>query len=144
MKAPPVGKSSNNWLLIHNGPLHTACQRQITLRPAHWPRGPRLTNNSDSKVHGANMGPIWADRTQMGPMLAPWTLLDGHRAFHSVTVTKLEVSRDFVRSRLSFRMIIMIQHHWKHEKVNKKAPAGFRWLNKISLSNNNIRTWISH
>ena len=25
----------------------------------------------DSKVHGANMGPIW------GPMLAPWTLLSG-------------------------------------------------------------------
>ena len=26
----------------------------------------------DSKVYGANMGPIWG---QMGPMLAPWTLL---------------------------------------------------------------------
>ena len=24
------------------------------------------------------MRPIWADRTQMGPMLAPWTLLSGH------------------------------------------------------------------
>ena len=31
----------------------------------------------DSKVHGANMGPIWADRAQVGPMLAPWTLLSG-------------------------------------------------------------------
>ena len=31
----------------------------------------------DNKVHGANMGPIWADRTQMGPMLAPSTLLSG-------------------------------------------------------------------
>ena len=29
----------------------------------------------DSKVHGANMGPTWADRTHVGPMLAPWTLL---------------------------------------------------------------------
>ena len=31
----------------------------------------------DNKVHGANMGPVWADRTQVGPMLAPWTLLSG-------------------------------------------------------------------
>ena len=31
----------------------------------------------DSKVHGTNMGPSGADRTQMGPMLAPWTLLSG-------------------------------------------------------------------
>ena len=28
-----------------------------------------------SKVHGAIMGPSGADRTQVGPMLAPWTLL---------------------------------------------------------------------
>ena len=31
----------------------------------------------DSKLHGANMGPIWADMTQVGPMLAPWILLSG-------------------------------------------------------------------
>ena len=31
----------------------------------------------DSKVHGANMGPYGADRTQVGPMLAPWTLPSG-------------------------------------------------------------------
>ena len=31
----------------------------------------------DSKVHGANMGPSEADRTQVGPMLAPWILLSG-------------------------------------------------------------------
>ena len=29
----------------------------------------------DSKVHGANMGPTAADRTQVGPMLAPWASL---------------------------------------------------------------------
>ena len=32
-------------------------------------------NSPDSKVHGANMGPSGADRTQVGPKLAPWTLL---------------------------------------------------------------------
>ena len=33
--------------------------------------------NPDNKVHGANMGPSGADRTQVGPMLAPWNLLSG-------------------------------------------------------------------
>ena len=28
----------------------------------------------DNKVYGANMGPTWG---QVGPMLAPWTLLSG-------------------------------------------------------------------
>ena len=31
----------------------------------------------DSKVHGPTWGPSGADRTQVGPMLAPWTLLSG-------------------------------------------------------------------
>ena len=35
----------------------------------------------DSKVHGANMGPIWGRQDpggpHVGPMLAPWTLLSG-------------------------------------------------------------------
>ena len=33
----------------------------------------------DSKVHGANIGPIWANRTQVGPMLAPWTCYLGDK-----------------------------------------------------------------
>ena len=31
----------------------------------------------DSKVHGPTWGPSGADRTQVSPMLAPWTLLSG-------------------------------------------------------------------
>ena len=34
-------------------------------------------NYPDSKIHGAYMGPPGADRTQVGPMLAPWSLLSG-------------------------------------------------------------------
>ena len=35
-------------------------------------------HHPDSKVHGANIwGPSGADRTKVGPMLAPWTLLSG-------------------------------------------------------------------
>ena len=40
-----------------------------------------LGNYPDSKVHGAIMGPTWGPpgscRPQMGPMMAPWTLLSG-------------------------------------------------------------------
>ena len=41
-----------------------------------------------SKVHGAHMGHIWDDRTQVGPMLAPWNLLSeiiGFSAFFCLT-----------------------------------------------------------
>ena len=31
----------------------------------------------DRKFHGANMRPSWADRTRVGPLSAPWTLLSG-------------------------------------------------------------------
>ena len=37
-------------------------------------------NHPDSKVQGANMGPLGPCRPKMGPMLAPWTLLSGHRS----------------------------------------------------------------
>ena len=35
-------------------------------------------HNPDSKVHGANVGPTWANRTQVCPMLALWILLSGN------------------------------------------------------------------
>ena len=35
------------------------------------------SNNPDSKVHGANMGPPGSYLLQIGSMLAPWTLLSG-------------------------------------------------------------------
>ena len=39
----------------------------------------------DSKVYGSYMGPYGADRTQVGPMLARWTLLSGLGARKSPT-----------------------------------------------------------
>ena len=43
-----------------------------------------LWNTPDSKIHGANMEPIWGWQEPcgshvdpMGPMLTPWTLLSG-------------------------------------------------------------------
>ena len=38
---------------------------------------PGFIHIQDSKIHGANMGPTWVLSPQMGPMLAPWTLLLG-------------------------------------------------------------------
>ena len=37
----------------------------------------RVENIPDNKVYGAYMGPHGTDRAQVGPMLAPWTLLSG-------------------------------------------------------------------
>ena len=34
-------------------------------------------NIPDSKVHGANMGPIWGRRDPGGPHVGPWILLSG-------------------------------------------------------------------
>ena len=34
-------------------------------------------SDPDSNVHGANMGPAWVLSAQVGPMLAPRTLLSG-------------------------------------------------------------------
>ena len=57
----------------------------ISLRSAIW--GTAASNGHwilcntepipDSKIHGANMGPSGANRTRVGPMLVPWTLLSG-------------------------------------------------------------------
>ena len=43
---------------------------------------PLNRNTPDSKVNGANRGPPGSCRPQMGPMLAPWTLLSGTVAQH--------------------------------------------------------------
>ena len=45
----------------------------------------------DSKVHGANMGPSGAERIQVGPMLAPWTLLSGRRQWLSTGTVRIEI-----------------------------------------------------
>ena len=36
----------------------------------------------DSRFHGANMGPPGAERTQVSPIVAPWTLLSGLISFY--------------------------------------------------------------
>ena len=54
--------------------------RQLNLSYSSWNVG-----TPDSKVHGANTGPIWG--RQVGPMLAPWTLLSGTFYISKVSLT---------------------------------------------------------
>ena len=56
-------------------PTWTSPLTESSCMEQNWmPTTPWVPN---SKVHGANMGPSGADRTQVGPMLTPWTLLSG-------------------------------------------------------------------
>ena len=52
------------------------------------------TPDPDSKVHGANMGPTWGPpgscRPQVGPLLAPWTLLSGELIDPTSTLPELD------------------------------------------------------
>ena len=53
-------------------------------------RGPCVTvspNHPDGKVHGTNTGPPGSCRPQMGPILAPWSLLSGHLPTITITST---------------------------------------------------------
>ena len=49
--------------------------------PCEWLWGLKLMSNQIISLIARSMGPTWspsgADRTQVGPMLAPWTLLSG-------------------------------------------------------------------
>ena len=74
------------WRYLHG--TAAMCTTIIRMPPQNnTPRHPRhrlhvapvVTQHAspDSKVHGVNMGPSGTDRTQVGPMLAPWILLSG-------------------------------------------------------------------
>ena len=62
----------------------------------------------DSKVHGAYMGPPGADRTQLGPMLAPWSLLSG--------VLQVYVTLTYI---CKFHILVSIQNIWVTLELNK-------------------------
>ena len=68
-----------------------------------WING-NSTNLPANKVHGTNMGPSGADRTQVGPMLAPWTLLSGQTVVLSLFVSKERIS--FIRQKRPFRNVM--------------------------------------
>ena len=60
----------------------------------------RRTTYPECKVNGANMGPTWSCRPQMGPMLAPWTLLSGEMGKFGVKMTSYtwDIGASFLQS----------------------------------------------
>ena len=83
------GKSSK-WCLTHTSHSNSWHYLQTVMSGVLQPFDFILHEyiDPDRKVHGANMGPSVADRTQMGgPMLAPWTLLSWDLICISVDVT---------------------------------------------------------
>ena len=56
---------------------------------SHWPTcqqaGWFIAVSLIARFMGATWGPSGADRTQVGPMLAPWTLLSGYNEFENHT-----------------------------------------------------------
>ena len=101
------------------------------------------------------MGPTWdpsgADRTQMGPMLAPWTLLSGEiPRFHTgLSENHGPVIITCVIHSHTFCNIIVpsstVDHHYMHHR-NKAIPnvlMTYEILTVISLSSWVIRTKFS-
>ena len=76
----------NNYQLSHNDPRDSSEAMGVE---SHLCKGPVHYNYLDSKVHGANMGPPGADRPQVGPTLAPRTLLSRYTLEDSMIVLEL-------------------------------------------------------
>ena len=71
------------YIHIHNMRLvWSVCQfSQLSLH-WHWyivplPQRQPVEEHPDNEVHGASMGPTGSCRPQMGPMLTPWTWVQG-------------------------------------------------------------------
>ena len=75
-------------MIIWNlGVIHIYHYIYATLQPlCQWQR---YKEAPDSMVYGAYMGPTWADRTQVGPRWATWTLLYGTPLFRIREYNKL-------------------------------------------------------
>ena len=71
-----------------------------------------VRSNPNSKVHGASMGPSGADRTQVGPMLAPWTLLSGNPCGLSMVVLPVAIRRRVFRKKWLLDFTIKIMKNW--------------------------------
>ena len=66
--------------MIWEAMLHSYILDEEDLHKLYWYNSWRKlysTPHRQIDPDGANMGPIWADRTQVDPTLAPWTLLFG-------------------------------------------------------------------
>ena len=76
---------------------------------------------TDIKINVVNMGPAGADRTQVGPMLAPWTLLSGItiRCIENNSLAHLQIS--------SINVMAMVVEHKKKSlyHLHKKTQCQY-------------------
>ena len=107
----------------------------------------KIEVDPDNKVRGANMGPPGSCRPQVGPMLAPWTLLSGIRS------DRIKMVWGVVPGHVQ----VEAQHHddvikWKHFPRNwpfvreiRRSPVNFphkgQWRGALMFSL--IYAWIN-
>ena len=87
----------------------------------------------DSKVHGANMGPSGADRTQVGPMLAPWTLQSGYLSIWPGALS-CWVHNGITIPIFSFKKIHLLPKYNKYFQSNLPARS--------MMSSTNLVIWL--
>ena len=101
----------------------------MVLHIISWKNAPLLMSISyttlpDSKVHGANVGPTWADRTQVGPMLATWILLSGWLSnclyFSLLMFLSSQNSRSFEYVWVNSMSMEYVQCLWHHVLFNDR------------------------
>ena len=80
----PIIKQYPYYTLCHLAPVATILIHLLCLQLwSRWTNNPilELSNTAMTSLIARFVGPTWspsgADRTQVGPMLAPWTLLSG-------------------------------------------------------------------
>ena len=98
----------------------------------------------DSKVHGANMGPIWGRRTQVGPIFTPRTLLSGWALMSTYIIlctgNYLSLSLSSLNA-LHQRAYIV----WRWSVVAPEKPYEFQWNNKsLAPEKTQISNFESH
>ena len=72
IRNPVVSHLLHKWFFLYSNET-SASNHQ----PLVWLFSCIFSSTPDSNIHRAHMGPSGADRTQVGPMLAPWILLSG-------------------------------------------------------------------
>ena len=109
------GNSKNHTFnVLHSG----LCIRYIysfmrgTWNITFWliPRYIQHYNHPDSKFHRSTWGPSGADRTQVRPMLAPWTLLCGHCLLWLKPVCLITVS--WIRNVCWYKFCVVQGSYW--------------------------------
>ena len=98
-----------------------------------WKHFPRYF--PESKVHGANMGPIWGRQDPGGPHVVPWTLLSGWSfvmGIHRSPVDSLHKVQ--WREALSFSFTFAWTNSWANNR-DAAVPimTSLQWANRQSL-----------